>query len=360
MPCPYGIRDDLHKYNYKIQNLPYFWPKKMPHSRYALVAFSESPIVDLIYEAVPADTNWIQAYKEWQITSFQEQQHIKEQLEQLQIEAASFLGGQISNTIYNLSHLAKGQIPIALYAKFGKDALGFDCAKALLKQNISLEHVQFGNDATNISLSLQLSNQSKKMFTCLNNLYTFSDIDAATLHHICSNTDFILIEGYLWNRETAACKQLLQIIKAVKAKENPNLKVALTLSAPFVAAKMDTSLVQEVVDIIAGNDEEYKGFLKIPSEQTKIRLMEHFSLEKTLIYTNGAQAVLLQHQGVQYSFVPPTIPKELVIDVTGAGDAFLAAVLYGIFQKMPLPKIAQLAAATSNKIIQQRGARLRN
>ena len=71
--------------------------------------------------------------------------------------------------------------------------------------------------------------------------------------------------------------------------------------------------------------------------------------------TNGPHGAYIRHDGVE-THVPsfPIEPK----DLTGAGDMYAGAFLYGITHDVSPEKAARRAAFLSHKVISQIGARL--
>src|SRR5262249_12489044 len=78
-------------------------------------------------------------------------------------------------------------------------------------------------------------------------------------------------------------------------------------------------------------------------------------LVPSVVVTNGPYGAYLHHDGVE-AHVPsfPSDPK----DLTGAGDMFAGAFLYGITHGVSPEKAARAAGYLSHKVISQVGARL--
>ena len=74
-----------------------------------------------------------------------------------------------------------------------------------------------------------------------------------------------------------------------------------------------------------------------------------------MVVTNGPHGAYIRHDGFE-GLVPsfPCEPK----DLTGAGDMFAGAFLYGITHGIPADKSALAAGYLSQKVILQIGARL--
>ena len=75
----------------------------------------------------------------------------------------------------------------------------------------------------------------------------------------------------------------------------------------------------------------------------------------SVVVTNGPHGAYIRHGGVE-THVPafPSAPK----DLTGAGDMFAGAFLYGVLNGVSPEKAARAAGFLAHKVITQVGARL--
>ena len=167
------------------------------------------------------------------------------------------------------------------------------------------------------------------------------------------NTDYLLIEGYLWSSETAR----KAINKAIRFCNDNNIKVVFSLSDKNLvrAFKKDfIEFISENVSILMGNEGE---FLELCDANTTLlkKLPKNFNLELAII-TKGKDGALVVNK--KEDFHIDSYDVENVIDTTGAGDMFAAGFLYKLTNGSPAVESARFGCKLASLIIQQYGARL--
>ena len=105
-----------------------------------------------------------------------------------------------------------------------------------------------------------------------------------------------------------------------------------------------------LADFVAVND--YEG--KMLEEKTGRKLSELAREVKALVCTLGAKGSLILAGGERHEI--PSVEAEAVVDPTGCGDAYRAALLYGIAHGWDWPSTGRLGAVLGALKIAQRGA----
>ncbi|HEX7217645.1 MAG TPA: carbohydrate kinase family protein [Burkholderiales bacterium] len=116
----------------------------------------------------------------------------------------------------------------------------------------------------------------------------------------------------------------------------------------FSAAELDEFV--RLADYVAVND--YEG--KMLEEKTGRKLDALAREVKGLVCTLGAKGSLIFAGGERYEI--PSIAAAAVVDPTGCGDAYRAALLYGIAQRWDWPSIGRLGSLLGALKIASRGA----
>ena len=116
----------------------------------------------------------------------------------------------------------------------------------------------------------------------------------------------------------------------------------------FSRAELDEFL--RLADFVAVND--YEG--KMLEEKTGRKLGELAREVKALVCTLGAKGSLILAGGERHEV--PSVEAEAVVDPTGCGDAYRAALLYGIAHGWDWPSTGKLGAVMGALKIAQRGA----
>lgn len=163
----------------------------------------------------------------------------------------------------------------------------------------------------------------------------------------------ILLEGYVW--DIADGPALAAAAMAIA--KDCNSKVALSLSDSYCVERHREAFyaaVRDGVDIIVADEEEVAALLQTDShEETMAALKGYHNLfamtrsEKGSVVVHGDEIV-----------IQPATPVEIIVDTTGAGDAYTAGFLLGWTADMSLKKCAELGTYCATRVIQQVGARI--
>ena len=174
------------------------------------------------------------------------------------------------------------------------------------------------------------------------------EIDQAAL----VDSEWFYVEGYLVTDEA---RTLATKIAVETAKAN-NVKVAISLSDPFVVAVFGDALREVIgggVDLIFCNKDEAMAFTGTESLETAAEALKQYT--KTFAITDGANGAITfdgntlnQSKGVEAK----------AIDTNGAGDMFAGAFLYAITTGKGYTWAADLANGCAARVVAQFGPRL--
>mgnify|MGYP001377748650 FL=1 len=177
---------------------------------------------------------------------------------------------------------------------------------------------------------------------------TSREIDQAAL----VNSEWFYVEGYLVTDEARA----LATKAAVETAKANNVKVAVSLSDPFVVAVFGDALREVIgggVDLIFCNKDEAMAFTGTESLETAAEALKQVT--KTFAITDGANGAITfdgntlnQSKGVEAK----------AIDTNGAGDMFAGAFLYAITSGKSYAWAADLANDCAARVVAQFGPRL--
>ncbi|MCC7222644.1 MAG: hypothetical protein IT273_02900 [Chitinophagales bacterium] len=352
-----------------------------------VIAVTEPALIDAVFEGIAPENQpdlaaLINAphLREWQLVDAATQQRVIKYCEKMGHRPQFAAGEQLTNTLYNLAVVAQQAVTLpplsspspenaiasdkplylGLVSKIGYDAHGKHYAQQLHNVGIDLSYTPFAAGDTGLCASLQFSEGPlpKAMFTRLSSFQTLQHRSIQQLEAICAHTRYLLIEGYLMGSESNATHQVLQIARYAQSHHNPQLRIGLTLSAQKVANAFDWAWVRDHFDLIAANEEEYNALLSRQVSFDELHDLIDPQRKKILLYTQGKHGAILTRKDEIAHISPPNIAPQEVIDVTGAGDAFLAGVLYGLLQNMPLHTCGNIGTAIAACIVQMRGARL--
>lgn len=330
--------------------------------KYQIIAISEAPIIDLIYEKISPNFVDINQDKEWQVVDQKALLAVQKELEKLGKTPVLEAGGQLGNTLYNLQIIAQRNqttIRAALLSSMATDELGAFYKQGLEAVQIDttlINHVE-GISGKCLSVTIESDTPSKVMLTCLSKFKSISYISVAQLKELCTQTEVLLFEGYLFNSEAKRVQQYIEIAHQIKQQQQLDLKIGMTLSAEFIAKGIAVNFVKKHVDLIATNDTELACLTGIENPYDAISFLDE-SKNKTIVCTLGKKGALIASNGHIKKIAPQTIASSKIVDVTGAGDAFFAGFLYGFFMEKSIEEAGAIAQNIASEVIQKAGARL--
>jgi sugar/nucleoside kinase (ribokinase family) len=174
------------------------------------------------------------------------------------------------------------------------------------------------------------------------------EIDQAAL----VDSEWFYVEGYLVTDEA---RTLATKVAVETAKAN-NVKVAISLSDPFVVAVFGDALREVIgggVDLIFCNKDEAMAFTGTESLEAAAESLKQYT--KTFAITDGASGAITfdgntmnQSKGVEAK----------AIDTNGAGDMFAGAFLYAITSGKNYAWAASLSNDCAARVVAQFGPRL--
>ena len=256
-------------------------------------------------------------------------------------------GGSIANSIIAFSQLG-GQA--AFIGCVGDDRYGLFYAGEFEELGIDIDNPIIVNESTGTCVSIVTPDAERTMRTCL---AVASHLSARHIDEVrIKNSEWLFIEGYVFaNPDTGQTA----VREAIRIARQHGTKVAVTCSEAFVpqvfADAFHDALQQ--TDLLFCNEAEACALAQAGTAEEAFKKLK--GKIPSLVVTNGPYGAYIRHAAVE-AHVPsfPSEPK----DLTGAGDMFAGAFLYGITHGVSPEKAARGAAFLSHKVISQVGARL--
>lgn len=258
-------------------------------------------------------------------------------------------GGSIANSIYAISAFGKKS---SFIGTLGKDMAGQGFYKDFLNLDISMSKNIFKkNLKTGTCYVLITPNAERTMLVFLGDCadIVLEDED----RNLIKNSKVLLLEMY----PISNLKAYTSLKEAVKIAKSENNKIMMSFSEKWVL-ELCLDKVKEFAnqaDFIFANCEEAKIFSNTNDKNSMLEYFKSRKDNKQYIITLGSDGVVLIENG-NTIFVDAY--KCEPIDLTGAGDMFLASYLYGISIKLSKEESLRRACFMSNKVICQVGARL--
>jgi sugar/nucleoside kinase (ribokinase family) len=256
-------------------------------------------------------------------------------------------GGSVANSIIAFSQLG-GQA--AFIGCVGDDRYGLFYAGEMEELGIEIGNPVIVNEGTGTCLCLITPDAERTMRTSL--AVASHLAERHVKGEIVSKSEWLFIEGYVFaNPDTGQTA----IREAIRIAKDNGTKVAITCSDAFVVNVFGDALRDALkdTDLFFCNESEAAAVTGADTAEGAFRKLTEAL--PSVVVTNGPHGAYVKHGGVD-THVPafPTKPK----DLTGAGDMFAGAFLFGITNGVSPEKAARGAAFLSHKVISQIGARL--
>jgi sugar/nucleoside kinase (ribokinase family) len=256
-------------------------------------------------------------------------------------------GGSVANSVIAFSQLGG---KAAFIGCVGDDRYGLFYATEFEELGIDIGNPIIVNETTGTSVCIITPDAERTMRTCL---AVASHLAARHVdEHQIKRSEWLFIEGYVFaNPDTGQTA----IQEAILLAKQHGTRIAITCSDAFVPQVFGAALHHALknTDLLFCNEAEALALTKAATAKDAFEQLK--TKVPSLVLTNGPHGAYVRHDGIE-RHVPAfsCTPK----DLTGAGDMFAGAFLYGITHGISPEKAARAAAFLSMKVITQIGARL--
>jgi sugar/nucleoside kinase (ribokinase family) len=255
-------------------------------------------------------------------------------------------GGSVANSLYALAQFGEN---VSFTGRVSKDNVGatFEESLKFVGMHSAIKQVESGT--TGECIVLITPDYERTMYTYLGVSSDLSKEDISK--DVILKSEYILIEGYLVTSENTntVAKYCLDI-----AHEH-NIKKVITLSDPNVVKFFKDNMLELInknFDIIFCNQQEAYNISSSDDINDSIKFLSDFSNE--IVITSGDKGAYVYYDGkithVKTENVTP-------VDLTGAGDMFLAAYLLSKRNNKSITESIKFANKCAGRIIQKYGAK---
>ena len=278
-----------------------------------------------------------------------EQNHIKlsSRLRETHGTVKMMPGGSVANSLYTLSQFGTG---VSFIGRVSDDSTGDAFINSLKNTGVQVNINQVDNGITGECLVLITPDHERTMYTHLgvSSELNVNDIDQAVIEE----SEYLLVEGYLVTSEETNNVANYSIDIATKH----GVKKIITLSDPNVVKFFRDNILEllnKSFDIIFCNQQEALNISMADNIDNAIDFLKKYAHE--IIVTCGEDGAYVTVGSEKVHELPDKVKP---VDLTGAGDMFLAAYLFAKVCDRSLTDRIKFANKCSGNIIQRYGAKL--
>lgn len=256
-------------------------------------------------------------------------------------------GGSVANSTIAFSQLGG---KAAFIGCVGDDRYGLFYQQEFEQLGIDIGNPALVDETTGTCVCVITPDAERTMRTCLavSSHLSAKHVDEQRI----KNSEWLFIEGYVFaNPDTGqgAIRRALEIAKA------NDVKVALTCSEAFVPQAFGYAFgaALKQADLLFANESEARAITGAASAAEAFTKLKE--VVPNAVVTDGPHGAHVRFNGDEAHVAAfPCAP----VDLTGAGDMFAGAFLYGVTTGVLPAKAARAACYLAMKVITQVGARL--
>lgn len=256
-------------------------------------------------------------------------------------------GGSVANSVIGFSQLGG---KAAFIGCVGDDRYGLFYQQEFEQLGIEIGNPAIVDETTGTCAAIITPDAERTMRTCL----------AVSGHlaerHVDENrikkSEWLFIEGYVFANPATGQSAIRKAVEIAKAN---GVKIAITCSDAFIVEVFGEAFFAALkhADLLFCNATEAQAATKTGDAKAAFAKLK--DLVPNAVVTDGPNGAFVRYNGEEsHAAAFPCEPK----DLTGAGDMFAGAFLYGIAHGIPAPKAARAANFLAMKVITQLGARL--
>ncbi len=256
-------------------------------------------------------------------------------------------GGSTSNTI---DAFAKFGGSAALLIVVANDDDGKFYYKELEKNNIKYKNNIIDASITGRCYVLITPDGERTMLTSLAASEHFSIKHLS--EELIKKTQWLYAEGYVLSKQNSR----EALYKAIEISKNNNTKVAISASDVFIidSYREDIEKILKTTDLFFCNANESIVLTKTKNINAAILEIKKTYPNLNFVITNGSKGASIN---IDNNYFEVNAIKTNVVDLTGAGDIFAGAFMYGLLNLNDIEKAAKLASYSAAKHISTLGAR---
>jgi len=248
-------------------------------------------------------------------------------------------GGATQNTIRVAQWMLQVPGATSYIGAVGKDQYADQLRKYATADGVSVYYHEDDKEPTG-TCAVLVHHKERSLIANLGaaNTYKMSHLTSDKIAPVWQQAQFYIISGFFL---TVSPDSIMHIAK--HAHEHKKT-FCMGLSAPFICEFFNEPLMKAMpyTDFVFGNESEVVAFGKkmgykdlspraVAQEIAKLP-KERKDRSRTVVITQGPDPTIVVHNGKLTTYDVPKVPPEEIVDVNGAGDAFLGGFLSQLVQ----------------------------
>ena len=256
-------------------------------------------------------------------------------------------GGSVANSLYTLSQFGAD---VSFIGRVSDDTTGEAFINSLKSIGVGVNIHQVDNGITGECLVLITPDHERTMYT---HLGVSSQLNAEDVNQdVIKDSEYLLVEGYLVTSNETMNVASYSLDIATKHE----VKKIITLSDPNVVKFFRDSILElldKSFDIIFCNKQEALNISMSNNMDDAVDFLKKYAHE--IIITCGEDGACVAIGSEKVHEIPDTVKP---VDLTGAGDMFLAAYIFAKVRDKSVIDRIKFANTCSGDVIQTYGAKL--
>lgn len=263
------------------------------------------------------------------------------------LPAGLFLGGAPLNVCYHLNQLG---IKAEMCSKVGNDRLGKEALRRIKKKGISIKNIQQDDVEETGFVEVEMTEEGEPSYDIIEPV-AWDLIELTPALQELADDSWGVVFGTLAQRNDVSKGTIRELWKHDCRKI-----LDLNLRPPYDNKKIIHDSLK-AADIVKMNDDELnqmKDWFDLPAgeHESVESLADHFGSSLVCI-TKGANGAILFQDGYWFEHSGYQVKAK---DSVGAGDAFFAALIYGIQHDRKGKELLKYANATGSLVATKSGA----
>jgi adenosine kinase len=270
-------------------------------------------------------------------------------------------GGATQNSIRVAQWMLKIPGSTSYFGAVGNDAYGEQLEKCAMEDGVRVIYQKNPTVPTGTCAVLVHGGERSLVANlAAANTFTASHLDTVEAKEAVEQAQLFYISGFFL---TVSVDSILSIAKHAVEK---NKIFAMNLSAPFLVQFFGDQMAAVVpyADFVFGNESEaaaYGAAKEYGSDLSTIALRlaaqpkASGTRPRIVVFTQGSESTIVAVNGVVTVYPVDPLPRELLVDTNGAGDAFVGGFLSQLIQDKPLAECVRAGHWAARVIIQRSG-----